>query len=240
MFSDQKLWRHGERCRSIRTRSTTFPPEPSVSARRTRKRCVEQIFCSLMEEQPSRPFVKSKRSSPQQRRNDSTPTSLLKALHVAVLPVHTQRSSSASCHVHAAQPQRYGFRGWQHMVAGLQHWSGYKAKEECKGKRRTKDRAREFCFQTGEPAVNVRLSVLRNAKVAKRMWPNTLGVASWCKPHFSPHNVPHTLHAVQMCAVVTVKAAKLLFLVVASCCSVRWGPCTSYWHGRVIIIIHGG
>lgn len=96
MFSDQKLWRHGERCRSIRTRSTTFPPEPSVSARRTRKRCIEQIFCSLMEEQPSSPFVNSKRSSPQQRCNDSTPTSLLKALHVAVLPLHTQRSSSAA------------------------------------------------------------------------------------------------------------------------------------------------
>lgn len=119
-------------------------------------------------------------------------------------------------------------------LIGLQSQGGVQ------GKRRTKDRVREFCFQTGEPAVNVRLSVLRNAKVAKRMWPNTLGVASWCKPHFSPHNVPHTLHAVQMCAVVTVMAAKLLFLVVASCCSVRWDPCTSYWPGRVIIIIHGG
>lgn len=147
MFSDQKLWRHGERCRSIRTRSTTFPPEPSVSAHRTRKRCVEQIICSLMEEQPSSPFVNSKRSSPQQRRNDSTPTSLLKALHVAVLPLHTQRSSSASCHVHAAQPQRYGFRGWQHMVAGLQRWSGYKATEECKGKGERKTERESSAFK---------------------------------------------------------------------------------------------
>lgn len=56
--------------------------------------------------------------------------------------------------------------GWQHMVAGLQLWSGYRAKEECKEKAEGKTEGESSAFKP-ESLTNVKLTVQRE-KYLKR------------------------------------------------------------------------
>lgn len=175
-------------------RSPQHFQQTPVSSHCMRKRCVKHSFDLLRNNNLIALLWTWKWAAPPQQCDNSTPTSLLKALHVAALPLHTQHSSSASCHVQAAQPQHYGFRGWQHMVASLQRWSGYKAKE-CKGKGEVKthgerkesewQRERKRDLFSNRRAYTQGQTILRNAKMAKRMWPNTWVQLHDANPHIS-------------------------------------------------------